>query len=508
MRTALLKRASTARFGAFAALAPGVLLTVLLASGWAAATGHATILLAAVGVAAMCALALTQRGAFIGICLLTAMDGLPFIDASRYATSKLTIEDVAVFVLVVASTGWIVSSDREHRLSTTARVLSYAGVALITWWSFTVLRTWAGQETSLTHAASFGRDFGYFGALLIVLPRVRLTQRDVGALLGVVTVGTCVFAIGQVMIGAGLGRPGSLISFRYTLTESGVTRVFSDMTDLVTAGLAVSVSACLLARNLKVRLVAVPVALLLTVSTVLQLTRARWIGIIIALLLISLWFILNNDARVAAVLRRRLGVMIVALLFVGVAVVLAVPDVLSGGTVINRLSSVFTEFQSGGGTVAIRESVTRSMTAYLGDKWPAGLGFISPTSHYFVGLPEGSIRDSDVGVLNAVMTMGAIGAALIYLPVLAMLAACLRRTPRTRDAPYGWLRLGGAIWILATLISSVTLVTLFSAAGLAMTAVILTILAHPSVSEPQRALNASVRTRVGHTKLAEYPASA
>jgi hypothetical protein len=245
----------------------------------------------------------------------------------------------------------------------------------------------------------------------------------------------------------------------------------------------------------------------MTVSTVLQLTRARWIGIVIALALISVWFIFNNDARVAALLRRRLGVMIAALLVVGVAVVLAVPGVLSGGTVIDRLSSVFTEFQSGGGTVAIRESVTRSMTAILGDKWPAGLGFISPTAHYFVGLPEGSIRDSDVGVLNAVMTMGAIGAALIYLPVFAMLISCLRRAPRERNA-YGWMRLGGAIWILATLISSVTLVTLFSPSGLAMTAVLLTVLAHPSVSEPRSAVNARARARLGPTRLAEYPASA
>jgi hypothetical protein len=498
------QRASAIRFGTLTALALG-LLAALLGVGWAAATGHATILLAAAGAVGMCVLALTQRGAFIGICLLTAMDGLPFIAASRHVTSKITIEDVAVFVLVLAAAGWTLSTKSRPRRSPTSRILSYAGVALIVWWTFTVLRTWIGHEPSLTRAASFGRDFGYFGALLIVLPRVRLTQRDVAVLLGVVTFGTCVFAVGQIMIGAGLGQPGSLISFRYTLVESGVTRVYANMTDLVTACLAASISACLLARQRKLRLVAFPIALLLTVSTVLQLTRARWIGIVLALLLISLWFIFNDNARISAILRRRLGVMAGTLVAIGMIVALAAPGVLSGGTVGHRLSSVVTEFQSGGGTVAIRESVTKKMTAYLGDKWPAGFGFVPPTTHYFEGLPEGSIRDSDVGVLNAVMTMGAIGATLIYLPLLWMLIACLRRTPRERVAPYGWLRLGGAIWILSTLISSVTLVTLFSAAGLAMTSVFLTILAHPSLSEPQRVASASLRARAGPAKLREHP---
>jgi hypothetical protein len=38
-------------------------------------------------------------------------------------------------------------------------------------------------------------------------------------------------------------------------------------------------------------------------------------------------------------------------------------------------------------------------------------------------LPDGSIRNGDVGVLNAVMTMGVIGAALIYAPLVALFAA-------------------------------------------------------------------------------------
>jgi hypothetical protein len=398
----------------------------------------------------------------------------------------VTIEDVAVATLLIAALAWIASTE-DHRASRVGRMVSSAGVLLSVWWTWTVARSWSGENVSLMHAASFGRDFGFFALLLIVLPHVRLTGRDIGALLGVLTAGVCIFAVGQIMIAVGAGNPGSLIHIQRTLAESGVTRVYASMTDLVTAGVAVSIAACLLARQRKIRLIALPVALLLTTSTILQLTRARWIGLVLGLVLVSLWFVITDDARVAATMRRRLTIGVGTLIFVGLTVVVAAPGVFSGGTIIHRITSVFTELQSGGGTVAIRETVSKTMTSYLGEKWPGGFGFLPPATHYFEGLPEGSIRNSDVGALNAVMTMGAVGAALIYLPAVAMLIACLRRAPRKWSAEYGWLRYGGAVWIVTTLASSVTLVTFFSASGLTMTAVFLAVLAHPSVLAVQQA---------------------
>jgi hypothetical protein len=84
-------------------------------------------------------------------------------------------------------------------------------------------------------------------------------------------------------------------------------------------------------------------------------------------------------------------------------------------------------------------------------------------------------------VLNAVMTMGVIGATLVYLPVLTMLGFCLRRVVHRRPTPFGWLRFGGAVWLISTLFTSVTLVTLFSPAGLAMSAVMIALLTNRSV---------------------------
>jgi hypothetical protein len=497
------RHASLARLGTLAIMSLG-LVVGLVGIGWLIAAGQAKLLLVAVAGGGICALAMNQRGAFVGISTLAAMDGLPFFDTSRHVASKITIQDVAVALLLLVAVVWIASTD-GHRPGRAARVLSFAGVLLSVWWTWTLARTWSGQDVSLMHASSFGRDFGFFALLLMVLPQVRLTNRDIGMLLGVLTAGVCVFAMGQIAIALGAGRPGSLIHIQRTLTESGVTRVYASMTDLVTAGLAVSVAASLLARETKIRLVAFPVALLLTASTILQLTRARWIGLVVGLVLVSLWRAFNDDARLAAVLRRRLTATVGALVLLVAIVVLVAPGIVSGGTIVHRITSVFTELQSGGGTVAIRERVTKTMTAYLGEKWPAGFGFVPPANHYFEGLPEGSIRNSDVGVLNAVMTMGAIGAAFIYLPVVLMLLACLRRVPRRLLGPYGWLRYGGAIWIVAALVSSATLVTFFSASGLAMSAVLLTVLAHPSVAGDTRTVESSSRMRFAAGPAIEHP---
>jgi hypothetical protein len=476
------------------------LLGLLLACGWAVAAGHAKLLLVALAAAALAALALARRGAMIGVLVLAGMNGVPFIDTSPTVTSRFTAEDMAVFALLILAAAWILADGSGHRPSRAGRALSRAGVPLLLWWVFTVARTNSGQGVSFTHAASFGRDFAFFAALAIVLPWVRLSSRDIGWLVAVLAAGACVFALGQVMIATGKGQPGNLIHYHYTLPEHAVTRVYANMTDLVTAGVALSLAACLLARQARVRLVALPVALLLTASTVLQLTRARWLGLVLGLVLVSAWFAMNGGPRFGGLMRRRLATALLPLLLAGAILVLAAPGIFSSGTVAHRLTSVFSTLQSGGGTVAVRESVTRTMLRYLGEEWPAGLGFVPPKSHYFQGLPEGSIRDSDVGVLNAVMTMGVVGAALVYLPVLCMLLFALRRSARI--GRHAWLRYGTAVWIVATLGSSITLVTLFSASGLVLSAVLLAVLAHPSVLAGERAVSPASEQRVGGRRLA------
>jgi hypothetical protein len=455
------------------------LVSLLVGAGWAITAGHTTTLLLIAAACTMCLMAITRRGAFVGVLVLGAMNGVPYINMSRSLVSKISLEEVAVFVLLLTAGIWILS-EGSNQPTRAGRLIARAGILLLMWWVLIVALTTANQGVSIIPAASFGRDFGFFAGLLILLPHVRLHARDIRDLLYVLTAGVCVFALGQIMIATGTGQPGSLIHFRYTLAESGVTRVYASMTDLVTAGLAISIAGFLLARRTKMRLMASVVVLLLVTSTVLQLTRARWIGVMVGLLIVSGWFMMKHDTYISPILRRRWARLVGALLVVGIIVLLVAPAILSGGTIIHRLLSIFSEVPKGGSEVDLRENITKTMTRYLGEKWPVGLGFVPPTAHYFPGLPEGSIRDSDVGALNAVMTMGVVGAVLVYLPVVSALALWLRRGSALRTAPYGWLCYGGAMWIVGTLVSSITLITLFSPGGLVLTAVILTAMTHHS----------------------------
>ena len=248
-----MSRRGTVGVAATRALLDLGLLGVLLAVGWAIAAGH-TKPMALVAVAgALSALAISQRGAFIGLMLLAAMNGVPYFDASRAIASKYTFEDAAIFVLLLCAAAWLLAGQEDYRPSRVARAVSRAGIVLLLWWILIVGWSVVAHDVSITHAASFGRDFGFFAALLALLPRVRLRDRDIGFLLGVLLVGVSVYAVGQIMTSLGVGNPASLIHFHYTFEESGLTRVYANMTDLVTAGLAASIAACLLARGTAVR---------------------------------------------------------------------------------------------------------------------------------------------------------------------------------------------------------------------------------------------------------------
>ncbi len=473
------RSASVAHFGTFTLVIAG-LAGLLVAGGWAIAEGYAEAAFLVIVVVGLCILAFAQRGSFIALMLLATMNGLPFIETSRIVFAKYTLQDAAVCALLAITVVWLFLDNRTYRPSRTAKTISHLGTVLLMWWLFTLARSVIGEGVPLQHSAAYGREFLYFALLLMLLPRALLTSRDISALLAILATGVCVYAIGQIMIAVGAGHPGSLIHFEKTLFESGLTRVYAKMTDLVGAALAVSIAAILLAPKRLIRLIASPVAMLLTVSIVVQLTRARWVGLILGLLLVSLWFLFSDQAGVSAILRKRLIFALSVIVIVGLGVIVVAPSILPGATLSHRLLSIFSNIEGSSGTVAVRERASETLTGYLGEHWLFGLGFVPPSFHFYVGLPEGSIRDSDLGVLNAVATMGAVGAVLIYAPALLTLVHCFRRS--SIQAHYYWLRYGGAIWIAAALISSVTLVTLFSASGLTLAAVFATILLNPAVT--------------------------
>ncbi len=200
----------------------------------------------------------------------------------------------------------------------------------------------------------------------------------------------------------------------------------------------------------------------------LQLTRAAYFGAALGFLFAgAIWWFRRGPIRGAA--RRRLifvPVLIVLLFSLGAAVSKGERHLLS--TVGTRALAGYSDASSTSGTVEVRVNVGKEMLRLLGPSWPIGLGFIHPAAHPYPTLPNGSIRDTDLGVLNVLMLMGAVGAILLYLPLLLVLRG-LSKAPPARDDEQGdeWLRLGAAIWIIGVIASSLTLVDLFSFGGLA-----------------------------------------
>ena len=83
-----------------------------------------------------------------------------------------------------------------------------------------------------------------------------------------------------------------------------------------------------------------------------------------------------------------------------------------------RAESGIEEIQARSGTFGYRYNVQSKMLDVVGSRWPVGVGFWHPDDRFVSGLPSGSIRNGDVGVLNGITTIGAVGTLLLYLPVL------------------------------------------------------------------------------------------
>lgn len=460
---------------------------LLLASGWAAGHGELKWIFPAFALAGLGVLAVMQRAAFVAVMVLVAANAFPFVYASDVVARGARIQDLAIAALITGAAAWaVVDSTGDHSLGRPARRLVGAGQWLLAWWAFTFVRTVFMGDASVSLAAGFGRDFLYFALLLQLLPRMHLSRREIEVLIGILGAGACAFAIGQIAIATGMGAPWWLVHAGLTVQSAGLTRVYAQATDLVVVVLTASLGGTLAGSGTRRRLVAPAVTLLLGASILLELGRSLWVGVGTGLLSVTLWLLIRDRGELRARLGKRLPIAVATLVVATILVLLAGADSLLHGGVAQRIGSTFSQLQTGTGTVSYRTQVFDTLAGLLGANWPIGLGFIPSTAHYYLSLPGGSIRNPDVGVMNALMTMGAIGTALIYWPLISTLRETMRRQAgETRE--FAWLRYGGSIWIVGTIVSSVTLITLFSPSGLTITAVLLAIMCHQSVTRPDEA---------------------
>ena len=250
------------------------------------------------------------------------------------------------------------------------------------------------------------------------------------------------------------------------------------MADLIVIAFTLSTAYALLASGSGSRWAAL-LAALTGLACVLSLTRALYVGLMVGAVLAAGIWIFRNGSQ-GRRLRHRLALVATGLALAVVVGLAVFPKGAEPGpvrTVGERITSGATILTQSGSspknnTFAYREDIGDNMLRYLGDRWPFGFGFVPPATRYVVDLPAGSIRNTDVGLLNGVMTVGVSGVVLLYAPILLMLGMLLKRVagPLTR---WSFVWLGLLTWGVTLLVSSITLVTLFSTTGLAMVALAL-----------------------------------
>jgi hypothetical protein len=463
-------------------LAAVALVLVCLAAAWLMTEGPVGEWLPLVA-AVILALVLVGRwnfGAFVALLVLVALNGIPGPDLEKHAVSgSFRISDVAVFLLIVAL--MLHQRPASAQPGSLLRFTRWWGIALATWWLLTLVRS-ALAGIPLLKGALFGRDFLYFAILLPLLAGAFRSRKEIAGCLSILAVAAALHAAGQLAVSAaGISSPliDLVVHTQLSVSFEGTQRIYAYMADAVTAALPFAIGLALIPPRRGLRLVGTALATLAGVSILFQFTRATYLGLTVALIVVTATWLYANGA-ISQPLRRTIaalaGVVVLGLFVSGfrpLETSVALPQ--HAAAVSQRAESSVDELVGRTGNVGYRFDLAHKMLALLNDRWPIGLGFLHPDVRPAPSLPDGSIRNGDTGVLNAVMTMGAVGAALVYLPLVMFFFAAMHRrhdlgSIARRDQ---WFFFGAATWILYAILSSGSLVILFSVPGLVLTSALL-----------------------------------
>jgi hypothetical protein len=457
--------------------AAGVTVGTALAAGWiVVGSGQEAFVLGLAGLTILALVAAANAGVAAGLLVLAVLNGIPLVDFEQFAVSgRFRVSDV----LVVGLGGLLaISALRPGGKTMSHRAVRWSiwwSAAFVAWWTWTLVTSVLDDGVPLVQAALFGRDFLYFALLLPLVAIAFRGRAEVLGLLVTLGAGALAYAFGQLgLVFAGFtGAFESLVHESAVLEYEGVPRVYAFMSEATLALIPLSLGLALMGRARNLRIAGALLFAMSGLSILLQFSRAVYVGLGLALVAVSAIWMVRSPA--AGSLRR-------AWVLVSAGVVAAVflaatgfrPSLSSptAEAISTRAASTFEELQAGSGNVRYRYKVSEAMLDRLQGHWPTGLGFWHPEAKPVSTLPDYSIRNGDVGVLNAVMTMGIIGTILLYLPLAAVLIATLRRRG-AGTGEYEWLYYGVGVWIVAVLVGSLTLVTLFSTPGLVLAAVIL-----------------------------------
>jgi hypothetical protein len=439
----------------------GAAALLALAAGWAISRYPPSYVLAPVALGAAIAVGWWNRGALSGILVLFMINGVPFVNLqptgqrSSGGLYDAVFLVLAAFLLFCAYTRPLPSTHR--RIVTVA--CTWAG-AYLAWWSFKAIG--ASPGVPLVPAVKYGRPFLYF-IVLVPLALAAIHRRDdLVGFGGILAAGAALFSLGQIVKQATHANLDWLIHITQSNEFAGITRIYAPMNDLVIAMFPMAFAALLLGSR-RWRLQAAGLMVLTGVANALSFTRAVYVSELVALISISFIWATGMGWRSRRI--RYVFVLGAALLAVGL---IAIGARTTTGTtsssspvqaVVSRAALGLTDVETGGGTTGYRLHEAHLELEVLGDHWLAGLGFLNPSYRFFPGLYEGAIQNDDLGSLSVLMTMGLIGLMFAYAPPIAGLVFLLRRR-------YGAAQYGGAMYLTAAIIGSITLGAVSTLSGM------------------------------------------
>jgi len=356
----------------------------------------------------------------LAVWVLLATDTMPLLslDAMR-VPGAFRPEDL---LLAGLGAGAVVLWMSGHRFAPVGRYVKAASVFFVALWFFTFLTTWLYADVPAVLAALYGRDFLFF---LVTAALVPIYLAGAGSkrrtALAVIAGGACTYALAQLLFQITGISLGAILHPSAVSMTTGVARPYQWSVVLVW----LLVAPCLalgLADGVRHRRLWLGMAAVLLLGTALSQTRALYLGAIVAVVLTPLLMASVKSGRVPGRLYLAVAVGLVA----AVAVLGVGWPVLEKAVTatVARASSVVAAlgFQSSlDENWGYRNQLASTMLDTLGSDWPLGLGFLHPEAHPVPGLPKGSIRSDDMGMMQLLMTMGVAG----VLGLVALLAALL-----------------------------------------------------------------------------------
>jgi hypothetical protein len=415
-------------------VAGGVLLLAAVLMGVSVAMGGTMLeaALALLGIAALAMADRTVRVVAVALLLVALLNGLPFVDlAALNASGSFNYED-PVFALLLAVGVQEFLRDRTDAASVIPRWLFVTLLFFTFVWGVGVVVA-IGKGVPVLKAVLFGRDLlGIW--LLAVLGVVAKSRRDLLLIMWIAIGASCLYSVGHI-VQVGFGVNMDFITHPRKTTEAfGFARLYSRMVPLTVVSFFGAVGYALWGEVRFTRGVAFAAVAVLGAEQLLQLTRANYFAVSVALCVGTLVAFASRSVRWGV---GRTGKYLTGLIVAVVAGYAVSLSSLSRSpiwlTVQNRIASALGEVSSVSGNFGYRLALYDTMLSVLGGSWLLGLGFLHPEYYWIAGLPDGSIRNSDVGMMSVLLPMGIAGVAPL-LGIVIGLAWSSGAELRTTDA--------------------------------------------------------------------------